>query len=277
MGTHARPRRRVRAAALGTLAVGATLTGVGLTAAALDQSGAGLADGTLSTEPVNFAASGLGAPVPVADVSSLDGSSAGNSVVVTKSGSGNGAASNGAASTDAASNDGAATGALLGAPLGGYGSSGRYGDYVRSGKAAAAKPAGTKAAPQTASAASSGASQVEQAKPAVTVPRSNPAPASAGSGGSGSDAASADGVAPKTSAAAASTGSRSASGSASGTSTTPATQFPSLPSLDAHLPISTALPVPSLPNLATATSLTTTVSHAKTTLAGLLDEVAGLV
>src|SRR6185312_7389238 len=76
MGTHARPRRRVRAAALGTLAVGATLTGVGLTAAALDQSGAGLADGTLSTEPVNFAASGLGAPVPVADVSSLDGSSA---------------------------------------------------------------------------------------------------------------------------------------------------------------------------------------------------------
>ena len=272
MGTHARPRRRVRAAALGTLAVGATLTGVGLTAAALDQSGAGLADGTLSTEPVNFAASGLGAPVPVADVSSLDGSSAGNSVVVAKSGSGNGAASNGAAS-----NDGAATGALLGAPLGGYGSSGRYGDYVRSGKATAAKPAGTKAAPQKASAASSGASQVEQVKPAVTVPRSNSAPASAGSGGSGSDTASSDGVAPKTSAAAASTGSRSASGSASGTSTTPATQFPSLPSLDAHLPISTALPVPSLPSLPTVTSLTTTVSHAKTTLAGLLDEVAGLV
>lgn len=246
MGTHARPRRRVRAAALGTLAVGATLTGVGLTAAALDQSGAGLADGTLSTEPVNFAASGLGAPVPVADVSSLDGSSAGNSVVVTKSGSGNGASSNDGASNDGASNDGAATGALLGAPLGGYGSSGRYGDYVRSGKATAVKSARTKAAPQTASAASSGASQVEQAKPAITVPRSNPEPASAGSR------------------------------SASGTSTTPATQFPSLPSLDAHLPISTALPVPSLPSLPTVTSLTTTVSHAKTTLAGLLDEVAGL-
>src|ERR1051326_1894695 len=103
MGTHARPRRRVRAAAFGTLAVGATLTGVGLTAAALDQSGAALADGTLSTEPVNFAASGLGAPVPVADVSSLDGSSAGRSVVVTESGSSDG------------------SGAGNGAVLGGYG------------------------------------------------------------------------------------------------------------------------------------------------------------
>jgi hypothetical protein len=54
----------------------------------------------------------------------------------------------------------------------------------------------------------------------------------------------------------------------------PATQ---LPSLDASLPISTALPVPSLPSLPTVAGLTTTVSHAKSALAGLLNEVAGLV
>jgi len=272
MGTHARPRRRVRAAALGTLAVGATLTGVGQTAAALDQSGAALADGTLSTEPVNFAASGLGAPVPVADVSSLDGSSAGKSVVVTKAGSSNGAAAD----------SGADAGALLGAPLGGYGSYGGYGEYVTSGKAAGAKTAGTKAAGsdaagQAVSAASSGVSQVKQVGPSAIAPRSNTAPASAGSSGSGTDAASADGAAPKTSTAswtAASTRGRNASGGGAGTSTAPATQFPSLPSLDAHLPLGTALPVPSLPTVA---SLTTTVNHAKSTLAGLLDEVAGLV
>src|SRR5947209_4233459 len=40
MGTHAKPRTRVRAIALGTLAVGATLTAVGLTAAALDPAAA---------------------------------------------------------------------------------------------------------------------------------------------------------------------------------------------------------------------------------------------
>ncbi|SRR5579884_236872 len=73
MGTHAKPRTRVRSIALGTLAVGATLTGVGLTAAALDPAGANLADGTQGGNPVDLAASGLGAPVPVADVSSLDG------------------------------------------------------------------------------------------------------------------------------------------------------------------------------------------------------------
>lgn len=75
MGTHAKPRTRVRTIALGTLAVGATLTGVGLTAAALDPAGASLADGAQGGDPVDLAASGLGAPVPVADVSSLDGAS----------------------------------------------------------------------------------------------------------------------------------------------------------------------------------------------------------
>ena len=73
MGTHAKPRTRVRSIALGTLAVGATLTGVGLTAAALDPAGANLADGAQGGDPVDLAASGLGAPVPVADVSSLGG------------------------------------------------------------------------------------------------------------------------------------------------------------------------------------------------------------
>ena len=73
MGTHAKPRTRVRTIALGTLAVGATLTGVGLTAAALDPAGATLAGGAQGGEAVDLAASGLGAPVPVADVSSLAG------------------------------------------------------------------------------------------------------------------------------------------------------------------------------------------------------------
>lgn len=77
MGTHAKPRTRVRTAALGTLAVGATLTGVGLTAAVLDPAGASLADGTQSADPVNLAASGLGAPVPVADVNAVDAASPG--------------------------------------------------------------------------------------------------------------------------------------------------------------------------------------------------------
>ena len=73
MGTHAKPRTRVRTIALGTLAVGATLTGVGLTAAALDPAGANLAGGAPGGDAVDLAASGLGAPVPVADVSSLAG------------------------------------------------------------------------------------------------------------------------------------------------------------------------------------------------------------
>lgn len=73
MGTHAKPRTRVRTIALGTLAVGATLTAVGLTAAALDPAGANLAGGAQGGDAVDLAASGLGAPVPVADVSSLAG------------------------------------------------------------------------------------------------------------------------------------------------------------------------------------------------------------
>jgi hypothetical protein len=73
MGSHAKPRTRVRTIALGTLAVGATLTGVGLTAAALDPAGASLADGTRGGDAVDLASSGLGAPVPVAEVSSLGG------------------------------------------------------------------------------------------------------------------------------------------------------------------------------------------------------------
>jgi hypothetical protein len=71
MGTHAKPRTRVRTVALGTLAVGAALTGVGLTAAALDPIGPSLADGSAGGDPVDLQASGLGAPVPVADVSTL--------------------------------------------------------------------------------------------------------------------------------------------------------------------------------------------------------------
>ncbi|MBS2966896.1 hypothetical protein KGA66_27935 [Actinocrinis puniceicyclus] len=72
MGTHAKPRTRVRAVALSTLAVGATLTAAGLTAAALEPTGASLADGAQSADPVNLAGGGLGAPVPVANVSDLD-------------------------------------------------------------------------------------------------------------------------------------------------------------------------------------------------------------
>lgn len=78
MGSHAKPRTRVRTVALGTLAVGATLTAVGLTAAAFDPVGGDLADGAQGgTEPVDFTASGLGAPVPVAAVNPLDGASPG--------------------------------------------------------------------------------------------------------------------------------------------------------------------------------------------------------
>ena len=258
MGTHARPRRRVRAAALGTLAVGATLTGVGLTAAALDPSGAGLADGTLGTDPVNFAASGLGAPVPVADVSSLDGSSLGQSLLVTKS---------------APSGD-----AVLSAPSAGNGGSGGYGPYVTSGKAA-----GAQAVNQAASATTSGAAPAKQIKSTVTAPRGNAASAPPSSTGSGADAVSADGTAPKTSAVSGTTGLSNWSGHSSGASTKPTGQ---LPSLDASLPISTALPLPSLPSipglpsissLPSISNLSTTVNHAKSTVAGLLDEVAGLV
>jgi hypothetical protein len=81
MGSHAKPRTRVRSVALGTLAVGASLTGVGLTAAALDPADATLADGTIGTDPVDFAASGLGAPVPVIGVNVPDGSAEGGGTV----------------------------------------------------------------------------------------------------------------------------------------------------------------------------------------------------
>ncbi|HEV2345109.1 MAG TPA: hypothetical protein VGS97_13515 [Actinocrinis sp.] len=91
MGSHAKPRTRVRSAALGTLAVGATLTGVGLTAAALDPGDATLADGTIGTDPVDFAASGLGAPVPVVGVNSSDGVAASNGTVSSSAGTKSGA------------------------------------------------------------------------------------------------------------------------------------------------------------------------------------------
>jgi hypothetical protein len=240
MGTHARPRRRVRTAALGTLAVGATLTGVGLTAAALDPGGAGLADGPLGSEPVNFAASGLGAPVPVANVSSLDGSSSvGKGVLVTGGGSG----TNGAPAVET--------------PSTGYDLA-----QVKSAEpivAAAGKKAAKAASVSRVTPASNTASTIK------TAVGSNAASGSSASGNSASGtSASAANAAPKT-------------GAASGSSSAGGTSAPQLPSLDASLPISTALPVPSLPTLPTISNLSTTVSHAKTTLAGLLNEVAGLV
>lgn len=73
MGSHAKPRTRVRSAALGALAVGATLTGVGLTAAALDPAMATADNGPFTTDPVDYTAGGLGAPVPVTDSGSYDG------------------------------------------------------------------------------------------------------------------------------------------------------------------------------------------------------------
>lgn len=73
MARHAKPRTRVRSAAMGALTAGATLTGLGLTAAALDPADvAGVtADGTLSGTAVDLAAAGLGAPVPVAQVDTV--------------------------------------------------------------------------------------------------------------------------------------------------------------------------------------------------------------
>jgi len=72
MGSHAKPRTRVRSAALGALAVGATLTGVGLTAAALDPVTATTDGGPFTTDPVDYTAGGLGAPVPVSAGGSYD-------------------------------------------------------------------------------------------------------------------------------------------------------------------------------------------------------------
>jgi hypothetical protein len=73
MARHAKPRTRVRSAAMGALTVGATLTGLGLTAAALDPADmTGMtADGTLTGTAVDLAAAGLGAPVPVTQVDTV--------------------------------------------------------------------------------------------------------------------------------------------------------------------------------------------------------------
>lgn len=74
MGIHAKSRARGRTIALGALAAGATLTGLGLTAAALDTAG-GTAIGAAPGDGIgqNYFAdggdpSGLGSPVTVADV-----------------------------------------------------------------------------------------------------------------------------------------------------------------------------------------------------------------
>ena len=58
---------------MGALTVGATLTGLGLTAAALDPADvAGVAaDGSLTGTAVDLAAAGIGAPVPVAQVNTV--------------------------------------------------------------------------------------------------------------------------------------------------------------------------------------------------------------
>jgi hypothetical protein len=74
MGSHAKPRTTGRKTALGALAVGATLTGVGLTAAALDPATAVL---TADPAPGNAAAiqlSGLADPVAVSPQSATLGS-----------------------------------------------------------------------------------------------------------------------------------------------------------------------------------------------------------
>lgn len=230
MGTHAKPRRRVRSAALGTLAVGATLTGVGLTAAALDPSGAVLADGTFTGDPVNFAASGLGTPVPVADVSSLDGSSVGGGAVMTKSG-----------------NTGGAGGLAAVTPSGGFIPT----VSIPSTEAVLAKRVKSTVTGSRRNAASVRSAALE----------SNAAPAN--DTAAGNSTAAGNNTAPRTSGA-------SGKSPAVGTSSSPA----AVPSLDASLPISTALPVPALPTIA---SLTTAMNHAKSTVAGLLGEVAGLV
>jgi hypothetical protein len=71
MGAHGKPRTTGRSAAIGALAVGASLTGVGLIAAAFDPAGPALTGSVLGGE----AAGGFGAAMtlaPVADVVSVD-------------------------------------------------------------------------------------------------------------------------------------------------------------------------------------------------------------
>lgn len=70
MGIHARNRPRGRTIAKGALALGATLTGFGLTAAAFDSGGVAQAEssGAPGLSPYSYSDSGLGAPVAIADV-----------------------------------------------------------------------------------------------------------------------------------------------------------------------------------------------------------------
>jgi hypothetical protein len=211
MGSHAKPRTRVRSVALGTLAVGATLTGVGLTAAALDPADATLADGTIGTDPVDFAASGLGAPVPVIGVNVPDGSSEGSSTV------------NGSAGTK-----------------GGVNGNTSY------------------TTQRMALPADVGARQLKQARTTVAAASTTQGSTSSGSTSTGY-AAQGERSAPTPS---------SAGAAAAGT--TPLV----LPSLDTSLPINTALPVPSL---TTVSGLPTTVSQTKSTVRGMLDELARLL
>jgi len=82
MGIHSRNRPRGRTIAKGALALGATLTGIGLTASAFDSAGVAQAasgwpdsqnSSALAGSAVGSESSGLGSPVSVADL--LDGAS----------------------------------------------------------------------------------------------------------------------------------------------------------------------------------------------------------
>ncbi len=73
MGIHSRNRPRGRTIAKGALALGATLTGFGLSAAAFDSGGVAQAEssGAPAASGINqygYSGSGLGAPVAIADV-----------------------------------------------------------------------------------------------------------------------------------------------------------------------------------------------------------------
>jgi hypothetical protein len=72
VGVHGKARVGVRSAAMGALAAGAALVGVGLTAAAIDAGGPIVSDATFTGDPIILSAAGLGAPVTVAEVTSLD-------------------------------------------------------------------------------------------------------------------------------------------------------------------------------------------------------------
>jgi len=98
MGSHAKPRTRVRSAAMGALTVGAALTGLGLTAAALNpaDSAGPTADGALDGGSLGLAAAGLGAPVAVPlPVTDGTGSAGGSSASMVAPGTGAGRAGDG--------------------------------------------------------------------------------------------------------------------------------------------------------------------------------------